>query len=407
MGTYLAPGRTAAGDRALLGPTEYAVWHTPSGTGGTSMPHPLDTLDSVIERVVGPEARSVDADGAFPRRGVDALGEAGILGLTVAEPFGPGGSLGEAAEVVRRLAQACGSTAMVVLMHYAATAVLEHCAEGSVRKAVGAGQHLTTLAFSESGSRSHFWAPLSTATRAEGGIRLDARKSWITAAGEADSYVWSSRPVAVEGAMTLWLVPADAPGLSPPGRFDGFGLRGNKSAPVEATGVTVPESAALGADGAGLEIALQVALPWFLVLSGAFGVGLMQAVTAESGAHLRGTHLEHVGQRLIDQPLTRADHARMQIATDQVATLLAETVAAVTAGRDEASLRALELKAAAGESAVSVAELAMKVCGGAAFRKELGIERRLRDACAARVMAPTTDALLDFVGRAINGMALL
>ena len=39
---------------------------------------------------------------------------------------------------------------------------------------------------------------------------------------------------------------------------------------------------------------------------------------------------------------------------------------------------------------------AMKICGGAAFRKELGIERRFRDARAARVMAPTTDALLDF-----------
>ena len=45
---------------------------------------------------------------------------------------------------------------------------------------------------------------------------------------------------------------------------------------------------------------------------------------------------------------------------------------------------------------------AMQLCGGAAFRKELGIERRFRDARAARVMAPTTDALLDFVGRAIT-----
>jgi alkylation response protein AidB-like acyl-CoA dehydrogenase len=49
----------------------------------------------------------------------------------------------------------------------------------------------------------------------------------------------------------------------------------------------------------------------------------------------------------------------------------------------------------------------MKVCGGAAFRKELGIERRFRDARAARVMALTTDALLDFVGRATLGLPLL
>ena len=89
------------------------------------------------------------------------------------------------------------------------------------------------------------------------------------------------------------------------------------------------------------------------------------------------------------------------------AALLADTLAALEDGREEAALRVLEVKAAAGEAAIDVTDLAMKVCGGAAFRKELGIERRFRDARAARVMAPTTDALLDFVGRAINGLPLL
>lgn len=366
-----------------------------------------DALERVINEVVRPNAPSVDADGAFPRRGIEALGEAGILGLAVAAPFGGSRSLGDAVDVVRRLAGICGSTAMVVLMHYVAATLLDRYGDEEVRNAIGAGQHLTTLAFSEVGSRSHFWAPMSTATRTDGGIRLDARKSWVTAAGEADSYVWSSRPVAAEGPMSLWLVPSDASGLSAPGAFDGLGLRGNRSAPIDASGVVVPERAALGADGAGLDIAMQVVLPWFLVLSGAFSVGLMEAVTVESGTHLTRTRLEHMGERLIDEPLPRADHARMRIATDQAAALVGETVTAITAGREEAPLRALEVKAAAGEAAITVTELAMKVCGGAAFRKELGIERRFRDARAARVMAPTTDALLDFVGRAINGMALL
>jgi alkylation response protein AidB-like acyl-CoA dehydrogenase len=82
-------------------------------------------------------------------------------------------------------------------------------------------------------------------------------------------------------------------------------------------------------------------------------------------------------------------------------------LAALAAEREEARLRVLEVKAAAGEAAIAVTDLAMKVCGGAAFRKELGVERLFRDARAARVMAPTTDALLDFVGRAINGLPLL
>ena len=51
-------------------------------------------------------------------------------------------------------------------------------------------------------------------------------------------------------------------------------------------------------------------------------------------------------------------------------------------------------------------DLAMRVCGGAAFRKEVGVERIFRDARAAGVMAPTTDILYDFIGKAVCGMPL-
>jgi alkylation response protein AidB-like acyl-CoA dehydrogenase len=97
----------------------------------------------------------------------------------------------------------------------------------------------------------------------------------------------------------------------------------------------------------------------------------------------------------------------MRITADSTRAFLADTLNALGAGRDDATLRVLECKAVAAEAAIAVTDLAMKVCGGAAFRKELGIERRFRDARAARVMAPTTDALLDFVARAASGMALL
>jgi len=79
----------------------------------------------------------------------------------------------------------------------------------------------------------------------------------------------------------------------------------------------------------------------------------------------------------------------------------------VGAAREDAQLRVLEVKAAAGEAASHVTDEAMRLCGGAAFRKELGVERRFRNSLAARVMAPTTDALLDFVGRALCGLPLL
>jgi isovaleryl-CoA dehydrogenase len=369
----------------------------------------LDALQRVIDETIAPAAADVDHKGRFPREAVDALGRAGILSLASAAEMGGGGQgMRAAATVVERLAGSCGSTAMVVLMHYAGAALVEAHGPADARRAIAGGGHLTTLAFSESGSRSHFWAPQSTATAVgDGTVRLDARKSWVTSAGEADSYVWSSRPLEAAGPMTLWLVPSSAPGLRQPAGFDGLGLRGNGSTPVTAEGVEVSRDAMLAPDGAGLDAALSGALPWFLVLSASFSLGLMEAVTAESTAHLTTTRLDHLDQSLIQMPVTRLDLARMRLRTDTTRAFLDDTLTALETGRADAMLRVLEVKAAAGEAAADVTDLAMKVCGGAAFRKELGIERRFRDARAARVMAPTTDALLDFVGRAIGGLPLL
>jgi isovaleryl-CoA dehydrogenase len=365
-------------------------------------------LTAVIEEVVAPGAAEVDRGAKFPEKAIRALGDAGILGLVVpAEQGGGGEGLGAAAAVVRQLSGACGSTAMIVTMHYSAVAALTACKRTDVLEEIGTGSHLTTLAFSEVGSRSHFWAPLGTAGRADDSIRLDARKSWVTSAAYADSYVWSSKPLAAEGLMTLWQVPANAVGLTVAGPFDGLGLRGNGSVPVSADGVRVSPEAMLGDDGAGLDLALSAVLPWFLVLNAAASIGLMEAVTAETTAHLQRTQLVHLGLSLASQPGARATLARMRIGTDSARALVLDTISAVEQGREDATLGVLEVKAAAGEAAAEVADLAMRACGGAAFRKELGVERRFRDSVAARVMAPTSEALLDFVGRALCGLPLL
>jgi alkylation response protein AidB-like acyl-CoA dehydrogenase len=133
----------------------------------------------------------------------------------------------------------------------------------------------------------------------------------------------------------------------------------------------------------------------------------MEAVTAETAQHLTATRLAHLDRSLAQQQTVRMDFARMRLETDRTRALLQDTLSALAAQSPLAMLRVLEVKAAAAEAALYVTDLAMKVNGGAAFRKEVGIERRFRDARAARVMAPTTDALLDFIGRATLGLPLL
>jgi alkylation response protein AidB-like acyl-CoA dehydrogenase len=351
----------------------------------------------------------VDADGVFPRPAVEALGRAGLLGLLSSPDVGGrGGTLADAAAVVRRLARSCGSTAMVLTMHYSATAVIEAHGPLDVRRDIAAGRHLSTLAFSERGSRSHFWAPLSTATAgpAADEVTLDAAKSWVTSAGEADSYVWTSRPLSGAAGATLWLLPSGSPGLSVEGAFDGLGLRGNASSPVLANGVRVALDQRLGADGAGLDLALGIVLPVFQVLNASASLGLVDGARAAAVAHVSSTRLEHLDATLAQHPTTRQHVAELCNLADMADALVGDAIVALAAGRADAPLRMLQSKCVASETALAVTDAAMRLGGGAAFRKEVPLERAFRDARAAAVMAPTTDALRDFIGRAQCGLPL-
>jgi alkylation response protein AidB-like acyl-CoA dehydrogenase len=364
-------------------------------------------LEKIINDVVAPAAAAVDEQGSFPRAALEALGEAGLLGLISSPEVGGLGQGHRAAtQVVERLATACASTAMIVCMHYAATAVIEAHGTPATREAIARGKHITTLAFSEAGSRSHFWAPLSTATKTDDGVRLDAKKSWITSAGQADSYVWSSRGLADQQAITLWLVPADAEGLQVPAPFNGLGLRGNFSSPVTADGVVVAADAILGADGGGFDLMMGITLPYFQMMSAAVSVGTMEAATNKAAEHVTHTQFQHLNQKLADLPTIRAYLSRMRIKTDAARALLLDGLNALEQGREDAMLRVLQVKAAAGDASTEVTDLAMRICGGAAFRKEVGVERHFRDARAAVVMAPTSDALYDFIGKALCGLPL-
>lgn len=366
-----------------------------------------DKLDRICKETIAPSAQAVDRNGAFPEQSLEALRSAGLLGaMSASEAGGLGLGLRSAAGVIRRVAQECGSTAMVLCMHYCGTAVLEAHASQAVRRAAATGDHLSTLAFSEAGSRSHFWAPVSTATRNGSEVLLNARKSWVTSASRATAYVWSSKPLQAEGLSTIWLVPANARGLVVRGPFDGLGLRGNDSSPVQADDVHVAESAMLGADGKGFDVMMGIVLPVFSVLNAACSIGWMEAAVQRTADHSASVRYDHLNSSLADLPTIRNYIARMRMKTDMASTLFDDTLSAIETGRDDTMLRVLECKAAAGETANEVLDLAMRVCGGFAFRKEVAVERYFRDARAAGVMAPTTDVLYDFIGKAVCGMQL-
>jgi len=368
---------------------------------------------TIANEVALPNSSEVDTAGRFPVESMNALAAAGLYGLCLPKSVGgKGEGMRAFAGAVEELAAACGSSAMVYVMHVSAAQAIATSDTFVDRDAmlteIAAGRHLTTLAFSESGSRSQFWAPVSKLEENNGHFVTSASKSWVTAAGHADSYVSTAqKPNAVSPLeSTVYLVRSKAPGVAVTSAFNGLGLRGNESAPVTLDKITVPRSDLISALGEGPKVILEVVLPWFAVGTAAMANGLCRAAVQRTTEHLVGTGFAHDGSSLRDLPTLRARLAQMSVRTEASRSLLGYTLDHLEEPDASTPLLVLQSRLAALEAAVEVTDLAMKACGGAAFSRHLGIERLFRDARAGWVMAPTVDHLNDFIGKALTGLPL-
>ena len=371
----------------------------------------IDQLKTLADTHIAPYAADVDESARFPTESLSALANEGFWGLNVStEHGGLGQRLRVVAAAVDVVAQRCSSTSMVYLMHLCGVAAYNAEANrmGDQLRAAAAGKHLSTLAWSERGSRSHFWAPISQAQEEGDHVVLEGVKSWVTSAGHAQGYVVSTRAAGSDDpmALTLYLVEDGDAGFRIESPWDGLGMRGNASAPMVMDNLRLPQTRALSEPGKGMDTMMGAVLPTFAVGNSAVSIGCCEAAFAATQGHMVGQKLLHLGQSLADLPNLRERLARMRLRTDQARAYLAATVEALESGDESAMLWALGTKAQAGEAALEVTDLAMRTCGGAAFSRHLGLERVFRDARAMSVMAPTSDALHDFVGRALCGMEL-
>jgi alkylation response protein AidB-like acyl-CoA dehydrogenase len=371
------------------------------------------TAAKIATEVSAPNAADVDERGRFPDETLKSLAAAGLLGLCVPRDFGgQGEGMRAFAGVVEELAAACGSSAMVYVMHTAATQAIANSSvmadRETILKEIAQGKHLTTLAFSESGSRSQFWAPVSKLEESNGHFVTSAAKSWVTSAAHANSYVTTGQKPQAASPLesTVYFVRREAPGVSVTSAFNGLGLRGNDSAPVSLEKTVVKREDLISNLGEGPNVILQVVLPWFAIGTAAMANGLCRAALQRTTEHVTGTGFEHDGTRLRDLPNLRARLAEMSTRTEQSRSLLGRTLNEIDNPSEMTPLFVLQCRLAALEAAVDVTDLAMKTCGGAAFSRHLAVERLFRDARAGWVMAPTVDHLRDFIGKALTGLPL-
>jgi alkylation response protein AidB-like acyl-CoA dehydrogenase len=320
-----------------------------------------------------------DEDDTFVSENYAALKEQRVLSAAIPREFGGGGaSHREIADMLRTLAQYCGSTALALSMHQhliAATIWKQRRGQGGepLLKNVAEKQ----LVLVSTGARD--WLESNgSMTKTDGGYLVSANKHFASQSAAGDILV-TSAPLMDE--VLHFPVPLNAKGVTLANDWRSLGMRGTGSHTVKLENVFVPDAAIAlrrprGAYHPVWNVVLTVAMP--LIMS--VYVGIAQKAAALSIAHIRRqktakpqtTHLIGVmNNQLVAAEVQLNDMLR--IAENY------EFEAVDQNGQD-----ILTRKTNVANASIDVVTKAMEIVGGAGFYRAFGLERLFRDVQAAR-----------------------
>jgi alkylation response protein AidB-like acyl-CoA dehydrogenase len=152
---------------------------------------------------------------------------------------------------------------------------------------------------------------------------------------------------------------------------------------------------------------MQVVLPHFQIGSASVFIGMAEAAFQGATAYLTSRKYEHLGgTSMAEIPRAQFVVGEMALELRSTRAYLGETIRRAMSGDSQAVLDILGIKARAADACLAVVSRAMTICGGTAYGRRGGLERIFRDAQASPVMAPSTDVLKEFLGRALLGLPL-
>jgi alkylation response protein AidB-like acyl-CoA dehydrogenase len=179
-------------------------------------------VEDVTREVIAPKSALVDRDCLWPQHSMQALADAGLMGLHVPKRLG-GHEQGLLALAVisETIARGCSSSALCYAMHCVGSAVITSKAtkyhEERYLRPIAAGQHITTLALSEAGTGVHFYLPRTHLEQNKDHFTMSGSKHFVTNGGQADSYVISTRASTSEaetGDFNCLVVDAGTDGMT-------------------------------------------------------------------------------------------------------------------------------------------------------------------------------------------------
>ena len=346
----------------------------------------------LAEREIAPHAAAVDDDARLPVEAIEAFRSMGLCGLAFPERLGGGdGDLMAQVLAVEEVARVCGSSALVMLIPWAALTPLIRFGSAALQEeivpAVAAGKHGASFCLTEPGGGSDLPGLKTRAERVPGGWRLQGQKRFISNVGWSAWYAVLAKVGRDEDrAYGVFMVHRDDPGFSVGRHERKMGVRGSPLADIFLDQCVVPDHRVVGDPERGYHYMMET-LTYTRPLVSAQALGLAQGALDEA---VRYT----AGRTQFNSPVSRFQMVRgmvadMTIAVEAARALLYRAVSIAGANDDRARSFASMAKTFCSDTAMSVTSDAVQLHGGYGYTKDYAVERMMRDAKVSQIWEGT------------------
>jgi acyl-CoA dehydrogenase len=262
------------------------------------------------------------------------------------------------------------------------------------------GSCITGFCLSESEAGSDVSALQTSARRDGDAYVLNGRKTWISNAGVAQTYIVFARTGEAAGAkgLSAFVVDAGTPGLSVPESI-------NVVAPhvigaVAFDNCRVSASQLLGQPGEGFKVAMAT-LDVMRATVGAAALGFARRALSEARTHVKARQV--FGQALAQFQATQMRIADMALDVDTAALLVYRAAWTKDTLRDRVTLEASMAKLHATEAAQRVIDSAVQLFGGLGVTVGSTVERLYREIRPLRIYEGTSEIQKLIIGGQVLG----
>jgi alkylation response protein AidB-like acyl-CoA dehydrogenase len=265
---------------------------------------------------------------------------------------------------------------------------------------LASGASIGGFAMSEPDSGSDAFSLTTTATPTATGYRLDGVKAWVSLGPVCDVIMVfaTTDPKLGRWGVTAFIVNARQSGITIQPNRPKMGLRTTPFANIVFDGCEVPESARLGAQGAGASI-FSAAMESERAFLLAGSVGRLERQIAETVAYANDR--KQFGQAIGSFQAVSHEIANMKFLHETARLMLYKAVALQARGTPSMMAAALA-KLSASEAALAGALSSVRVHGARGYVSEYGVERAVRDTMGGVIYGGSSDIQRNIIARLLG-----